>query len=360
MRTKISKIFLSNILNIAGDPFFVKNNKSQFILVNNALCNLLGIPREDIIGKTLSESLPKNQMDHFFQIDRLVLESGVENICEEYITRYDGKILTIETTKTLYIDEKGKKFIVGVIRDITARKEEEIKLKKANEEKDKFFSIIAHDLRGPFNGFLGLTEVIVENLQEMKLSEIQEIMISVRNSARNLFGLLENLLKWSLVKRGFMSFVPELILLCDKTGESIQSILQSAEKKEIKIQYDIPLDLTIFADVNMFKSIMSNLVFNAIKFTNIGGIIFLSAKKKDEDNFIQISVKDTGIGMSSSIVHDLFEIHVQTNRKGTEGEPSSGLGLILCKEFVEKHGGKIWVESQEGEGTTFHFTLPTK
>ena len=227
-------------------------------------------------------------------------------------------------------------------------------------KKTSFFSIIAHDLRGPFNGFLGLTEVIVENLQEMKLSEIQEIMISVRNSARNLFGLLENLLKWSLVQRGFISFSPELILLCDKTEESIQSILQSAEKKEIKIQYDIPLDIAIFADMNMFKSIISNLVFNAIKFTDIGGTIFLSAKKTDKNNFIQISVKDTGIGMSPSIVPDLFKINAQTNRKGTEGEPSSGLGLVLCKDFVEKHGGKIWVESEEGKGSIFHFTLPTK
>lgn len=228
----------------------------------------------------------------------------------------------------------------------------------ANAEKDKFFSIIAHDLRSPFNGFLGFTKLLVEELDTLTLKEIQKIAVSMRKSATNLFRLLENLLEWSRIRRGVTNFEPERLLLKSIIDESLQPIAESANNKGIEIKLEIPDDLIIHADGYMLKSTIRNLVSNAVKFTNKEGSIVISANSLP-DNFVEISVKDYGIGMSKKILDNIFRLDEQTNRKGTEGEPSTGLGLIICKEFIEKNGGRLWIESEEGKGSTFCFTLPT-
>ena len=237
--------------------------------------------------------------------------------------------------------------------------EQRIKLQNINAEKDKLFSIISHDLRGPFNGFLGLTGVLTEKLPELAQSEIQKIANSMQNSALNLFRLIENLLEWSQSQRGLIKFDPVQTLLTRIIAESMIQVLDSAKNKGIGIEYEIPADLEVFADRFMLESILRNLATNAVKFTNNGGIVTISASI-DPDNLAEISVKDTGIGMCSKMVDDLFRLDVQTNRTGTQGEPSSGLGLILCKDFAEKHGGKLWVESEPDKGSVFHVTLPGK
>ena len=234
--------------------------------------------------------------------------------------------------------------------------EKGIQLQNLNDEKDKFFSILSHDLRGPFNGFLGLTSVLTEGLEKMTQTDIHEIAVTMKNSATNIFRLLENLLEWSRLQRGMTVFDPTPILLMPMISESMYHILDSANNKEIKIKYEIP-DLVVLADEYMLASIVGNLASNAVKFTRKGGVITISARK-EPGNMVDISVGDTGIGMSSQLISDLFRIDVQTNRKGTQGEPSSGLGLFLCKDFIEKHGGRIWVESETDKGSIFHFTLP--
>lgn len=230
-------------------------------------------------------------------------------------------------------------------------------LKEANAAKDKFFSIIAHDLRGPFNGFLGLTEIMAEDSSRLTMDQIQEFSVDMRNSATNLYSLLENLLQWSKMQQGSVPFNPELKQLNPLINECIAIATEQAKNKGIEITYDISDDLKVFADSNMLQTMIRNLVSNAMKFTPKGGKIGVSAKATG-DKSVEISIKDTGIGMTSEMVNNLFRIDIKTNRKGTEGEPSSGLGLLLCKEFVEKHGGEIWVESEVEIGTTFYFTIP--
>ena len=225
-----------------------------------------------------------------------------------------------------------------------------------NNEKDRFFSIIAHDLRGPFNGFLGLTQTMEEELPSMNLEEIQHIAVLLRHSATNLYSLLENLLAWSRLQRGLTSFSPSAFLLKPKIELSLQSILETAQNKGISIAFTIPEDLIVFADQNMLESILRNLISNAIKFTQPGGEVRISSKPS-AGNSVEISIRDTGIGMSDGIIQNLFKLDGQTNRKGTANEPSTGLGLIICKEFVEKHGGKIWVESMDGAGSTFYVII---
>ena len=252
--------------------------------------------------------------------------------------------------------------IVDITEQMLAKAEIELQnkeLQKINAEKDKFFSIIAHDLRSPFNGFLGLTQIMAEDLPSLTMSEIQDIAIRMSISARNLYRLLDNLLEWSQIQQGVIRFKPDVIHL-DIIMDGIFDVIQeSAKRKGIALETHFPDGLVLFADANMLQSILRNLLSNALKFTAKGGNITISAKIT-RNNFIEISIQDTGIGMNKNLLDNLFRIDVQSCREGTEKEPSFGLGLLLCKEFVETQGGKLWVESEEGIGSTFHFTLPSR
>jgi signal transduction histidine kinase/Tfp pilus assembly protein PilF len=236
--------------------------------------------------------------------------------------------------------------------------EKNILISNINSQKDKFYSIIAHDLRGPFNGFLGLTELMAEDIDMMSTEDIKFAATNMRSSAKNLFVLLENLLEWSRMEQDLIPFVPKEYPLKSVLLESIITLQDNADKKEISIATTISNSAIIFADKNMFQAIIRNIVLNAIKFTQKKGSIEIQ-EKEDFYNTV-ITVKDTGIGMGSKMVQDLFKLDVRNNRIGTEDEPSTGLGLILCKEFIEKHKGKIWVESEEGKGSTFYISFPNK
>ncbi|TRX37468.1 tetratricopeptide repeat protein [Flavobacterium sp. ZT3R18] len=227
-----------------------------------------------------------------------------------------------------------------------------------NSQKDKFFSIIAHDLRDPFNGFLGLSELLAEDLDNMTKEEIQFAAVSMKSSATNLFQLLENLLEWSRMEQGLIPFAPQEKLVVSIVAECMTTIQEAANNKNISINIEISEKTTVFADNNSIHSVIRNLVSNAVKFTPERGTI--SIKAKEDDKKTTISITDTGIGMSAKMVENLFRLDVETNRNGTNDEPSTGLGLILCKEFVEKHGGEIWVESEEEKGTTFNISFPNK
>jgi signal transduction histidine kinase len=225
-----------------------------------------------------------------------------------------------------------------------------------NKQKDKFFSIIAHDLRGPFNGFLGLTELLAEDIDDMDKEDIQFAATNMRSSAVNLNRLLENLLEWSRMEQGLIPFNPQDNNLLEIVNECVVTLKATSDKKEIKILSDIPKVVKVYADNNILHAVIRNVLSNAIKFTPKGGLITI--KGIDDEKKTTISIKDSGIGMDSKILENLFQLDVKTNRKGTDDEPSTGLGLILCKEFIEKHGGKIWVQSEENMGSTFYFTFP--
>lgn len=234
--------------------------------------------------------------------------------------------------------------------------EKNIEISNANKQKDRFFSIIAHDLRGPFVGFLGLTELLASEIDTMDKEEIQFLAANLKSSAQNLENLLENLLEWSSMEQGLIPFTPIKNNLHQITEECISILQAAAAKKEIQIQDKLADDTIVFADNYMLHAIIRNILSNAVKFTPKGGIISIQSKK-DSKNTI-LSITDSGIGMNAKMIENIFKLDVKTNRKGTENELSSGLGLILCKEFVEKHGGKIWVESEENKGTTFYCSFP--
>ncbi len=251
----------------------------------------------------------------------------------------------------------------GIIMNLTEQKRYEDQLQKnaadlkaLNTSKDKFFSIIAHDLRSPFTSFLGFTEILDEEFETLPKDEIQTILTSMSLSAKNLYQLLENLLEWSLLNREVTKYEPKSMHLLPLVNNCLDVSLDTIKKKKINYKIEIPESVEVIADIHMLQSIIRNLLSNAIKFTHKGGSVQISAYAS-EDHFVTIEVKDNGIGMDDSLLEKIFRIDTNTNTKGTEGELSTGLGLILCKEFVEKHGGKIWVDSTEGKGSTFYFTV---
>ena len=261
---------------------------------------------------------------------------------------------------------------VAIKEDITKRKQTEESLRKSevfiiqqnqelikvNAEKDKFFSIIAHDLRSPFNGFLGLTEMMANDLPFMEMDEIQELTKMLHTSARNLYTLLGNLLEWSLMQRGLTSYLPTSILLSAEIAACLNLTYEAASKKLITIELLIPENLSVFADKNMFQSIIRNITNNGVKFTSRGGKITITAAAVS-NSLVLISISDNGIGMSEEMIQNLFILDIDTGRQGTEDESSTGLGLIICKDFIEAHGGKLKIESEVGKGTTFSFTIPS-
>ncbi len=236
-------------------------------------------------------------------------------------------------------------------------KEQNKKLIKLNAEKDKFFSIIAHDLKSPFQGFLNLTELMSENANEFSISELVENSKLINTTARNFYKLLEDLLEWAQVQKGSIGFNPEEINLFKLVSQSISTNFQRAEQKKITILNEIDTEVRIIADGRMIGTIIRNLLSNAVKFSRPEGKIIVKSENHGDGN-IEVSVKDNGVGISKDDINKLFKIEEKISRKGTEQESGTGLGLLLCKEFVELHGGKIWVESEEGIGSTFYFTLP--
>jgi PAS domain S-box-containing protein len=229
-------------------------------------------------------------------------------------------------------------------------------LKTLLAEKDKFFSIIAHDLKSPMSGLLALSNMFAEEAENMTMKELQEVASAMCKSTERLHILLENLLHWALVQQGLMSFSPKQLNLHELVLASIESMRSIADLKRITIQNNTPEKLEIMADQSMITTVVRNIVSNALKYTDSGGSVTISGFHNGE--MVEVAVQDTGTGLDQQTQANLFVLDRKTTQPGTQGEHGTGLGLILCKEFIEKHGGEIRVESKVGQGTTFFFTLP--
>lgn len=335
----------------------------RYRFVNKAHETWIGLTLNDIYGKNIKDILGEKA---FERISLNISKSlNGENINFESVREIGGKEQFTNSTIIPHLGPNKK--VLGfftIVVDITELKKKEQKIKEQNEElkelnasKDKFFSIIAHDLRSPLGGLMGLTELIADESKQFTPNQKKKLTLTLSHSARNIYTLLENLLEWSQIQQGNIPYSPQILELKLVANECIKFIADSAEEKAIEIVTDIPEEAKVFADINMLQTIIRNLATNAVKFTRHKGTITISYKVADNDSTI-ISVRDTGIGMSKEIADGLFKLEVDTGRKGTNGEPSTGLGLLLCKEFVEKHGGNLWVESEEGKGSEFSFSIP--
>jgi len=247
----------------------------------------------------------------------------------------------------LIVDERTKK--------ITEYSQE---LQLANTTKDKFFSIIAHDLKNPFNTLIGYSEILKNEFEELREDEIHEHLSIIHSTSKNGYVLLDNLLQWAQTQTNQITFNPELIHLKSLVQDCIEGIENQSRFKDIELVNSISTNHTINGDVNQIKTIVRNLISNAIKYTSRNGLVIIKSEENIDE--MQITVKDTGVGISENDIQNLFKIDRIFSTPGTNHERGSGLGLVLCKEFIEKHGGKIWVKSTEGKGSEFVFAIPLK
>lgn len=231
-----------------------------------------------------------------------------------------------------------------------------IQLNEVIERNSKFLSIIAHDLRNPFNSIIGILDILGDNLQDYTKDEIEKLIHIASNSAVNTYNLLENLLAWSVSQNKQKNFNPVKIDLHELIISELESFSPAATQKQITFDYYIAPDIFASADFQMVKAILRNLISNAIKFSNDGGFIFINAVEGKKS--VEIGVMDNGVGIPPKTLRKLFNMEEFHSTMGTHNEYGTGMGLLFCKEFVELHGCKIWVESEVGKGSTFKFTLP--
>jgi len=243
----------------------------------------------------------------------------------------------------------------SVAKQTKVLREKSATLEKLNATKDKLFSVIAHDLRSPFNSILGLTELILDDEYNYDTVKSKELVSQIHSSAKNTFTLTENLLSWAKSQTGQLKFEPKSISLEEIVDEVIGIVNPPAKFKNITVNCSQVSDIEVYADRNMLKSILYNLICNAIKFTHENGTVSVFAEK--EESRVKIVVSDNGVGIEQETKSKLFHIDLGSTN-GTASEEGSGLGLLLCKEFVQKHGGSIWVKSELGKGSHFYFTIP--
>ncbi|MFN6946922.1 MAG: ATP-binding protein [Cytophagaceae bacterium] len=241
-----------------------------------------------------------------------------------------------------------------IVRDLRIRMLNEKKLIKINQDKDRFFSIISHDLKGPASNLIALCD-IVKN-EELSPEEKENLLKMIENASRQNYNLLISLLDWAKMQMGEISFNPKIINLIDLVNENISLYFEVAQTKGIKLLNEVPQKVFVYADMNMVNTVFRNTINNAIKYTSNGGFVKISVSERDKEFVVKI--KDSGIGMNKETLDKLFKLGFQRSMKGTNGEEGTGLGLLLCEEFIKKCHGHIRVESEKGKGTTVYFSLP--
>jgi PAS domain S-box-containing protein len=329
---------------------------------NSAFLNIWGYEsRDEVIGKPIPLFI-KNE-DDALKIITALNESGIwegeyEGLKKDSTTFNAYGLATIVKNKK----EENIGYFSAVL-DITRRKlaelalkENERKLHQLNLDKDRFISILAHDLKNPLNNILGLSELITAEIKNLNSDEIEEFARNINISAEITNKLLEDLLMWARTQQDSIPLKPQKKSFAGICKDAVEVLRPNATAKNITINYNANDQLNVFADVDMLESVLRNLVSNSIKFTNHGGVIQLYAEENSGN--VTISVSDNGVGIPPDNLAKLFDLSKVITTKGTAKETGTGLGLLICKELVEKHGGKIWVESVAGKGSDFKFTIP--
>lgn len=332
--------------------------------VSQSCENILGYKPEELMDISVIEQLihPEDQ-----EKTRVGLRAIIENQTNggtQYRHRHkNGGWVYLEAFGTNQLSNPDIRSVVLNVRDISKRKkaeqalrESEARLGELNATKDRIFSVIGHDLRSPFNSIIGFSQLLAEQVSKKDYEGLDEYAQIIQNSSKKALDLLTNLLEWSRSQSGKIEFSPEyfdLVTIIDQTTELSKD---SARQKSITITLNLPHNLTVFADKAMINTILRNLISNGIKFTHPGGEITLSTRKSDKQ--LVVSVADNGTGIQPENLDKLFQIDTIQSTPGTQKESGTGLGLLLCKEFAEMNGGRIWAESTPGKGTTFSFTIP--
>jgi PAS domain S-box-containing protein len=357
---KQSELKYRTLIESMPDGVYRSTPEGKFVEANPAMVKILGYEsQEDLMKIDIKTQLYFKPEDR----ESMVLIENPDDLDVYPLRKKDGSVVWVEDHGWYVKDGTGEiLFHEGVLRDVTERKMAEIQLKKYSEElqelnatKDKFFSIIAHDLKSPFNSVIGLSEIIKNEAKHLDIATIEQYAGMIYTTSNNTFRLLENLLEWARIQRSQIVMRPVSIILKNIVSDVVEIMVDKANSKMIAIINFIPDNLIAVADEDMLKTILRNLISNALKFTPVNGKVEISAFMSKHE--IEIAVKDNGVGIHTDDVEKIFKIGSNISKRGTQNEKGTGLGLLLCKEFVEKLGGKIWVESTVGIGSKFIFTL---
>ncbi len=361
---KVSEEKYRNLVELIDDVIVVADFHGKHLFQNNAYFTSLGyeVNSETVYGL---ENVHPDDIHKVKQLMTDILKSG-KAVSDYRVKHKNGNWIHRAGVSKLLYDNAGKPYaILAILRDITEQKYAESMIRQQNEAlqelnamKDKFLSIIAHDLKNPFNSLIGFSDLLVKNLEKYDKEKLRKYVELINSTSKSTYILLENLLTWARAQQGKIPFNPESDNLFLTIQECFMYVNNAAEMKGITINNNVNENLYIYADKVMFHTIVRNLLANAIKFTPKNGLINVAAKTTDA--FVTVSISDTGVGISDNRKTTLFNIGESKSTDGTAGERGTGLGLLLCKEFVEKHGGSIWVESQLQVGSTFYFTIPYK
>ena len=334
----------------------------QIIDVNPFLIEILGYRYDEFIGKELWEIGIFRNIDESKAAFIELQNKGYIRFENMPLETKNGLQVNVEYVSNVYYVDKVK-VIQCNIRDISERrqmeialKESETRLRELNSTKDKFFSIIAHDLRSPFSSIIGLSELLTEKMHKKDYEGIEEYTAIIQNSSYRAMDLLSNLIVWARLQTGRMEFKSENVDLVSLINEVTELSSDFARQKSLTIYREVPSSIIVLGDKAMISSVLRNLISNAIKFTNPGGKIVISTEQNN--NILTVKVTDNGVGIKKNEIDKLFHIESCVSTPGTQEEQGTGLGLILCSDFVQKHGGKIWVESEAGKGSIFKFTIP--
>ncbi len=354
---KINEEKFKTIFDLAPLVIIFYDLNFQLIDCNQQFLNYLVIQdKANVIGMNVLDFLPIEERESAQQ-DLVKALTGLN-----YYIFVNGEKRYIEvSTNLVYNEKKEPAYAIAIIRDVTQLKQAEQKLKELIATKDKFFSVIANHLKNPFSAIVGFSNILSEDNfndspSEDKIRQVRHIAVVINEAAKRAAGLIENLLTWSLTQTGNLEFHPQKLILRQLVNDALSDFKKQALNKAIDISNEVPELMEAYAEIPMLKTIMRILINNAVKYTVIGGKIKINAT--NHQDYTKIVVSDTGIGIPPDVWEKLFKIDSKYHLSGTAEEQGAGLGLILCKDLVERHGGEIYIESKVGKGSDFVVTLP--
>lgn len=352
-----SEQYLKVITSTIPELIFVMDEDGRYLDVMIADEEVLTYAKEKYIGKLIDEVMPESLASKLKEAITNAISQKTKQAIEYEIESSTGMVCYEARLAFLDIKINDKKCAIIIAHDITDRKKAEQDLMELNATKDKFFTILAHDLKNPFNAILTFSKMLETEMEQNTLEESKRLAKFIYTSSELAFDLLDNLLQWARSQTGRLEFRPQKFILSHLVENVVNLAEAQALNKKISVSANVPNNIAVFADLNLTKTILRNLISNAIKYTQPEGKITVEVEKIP--GFAQVIVSDTGIGIPPQKLHKLFHIESVFSTLGTENERGTGLGLILCMEFVKLQGGTIWIESEEHKGSRVMFTIPS-
>lgn len=350
------------------DTVCMLDNEGRITDLNEAGIKLIGYSRSEIIGMKVAQLVHPDDIERSAEYFQKLSRKGCYSRYEGRIVAKSGKPIWVQVDSSEFVRDGLKAGSQDIVRDISDQKEVEQQMKQQNKKlqelnvtKDKFFSIISHDLRSPFNSILGLTNLLDSRYDIWDDKKKKDYIKRLKNETEMTYKLLDNLLEWARIQTRRMHFNPQTYLLQDLVKDEIGLLEELAANKNIKVnRITCQEEYFVHADKNMISTVFRNLFSNAVKFTPENGSISISCQQhfvQNKKRYVQVAITDSGVGIPAQQLQKLFKLEDLVSTKGTAGEIGTGLGLILCKEFVDKHGGILDIMSQEGQSSTFTVSL---